>query len=182
MLMQQFEVTLKNDKIKFYKSIALLLVLMNLAVFIFLLMSGIHFYVSAAAILLSGLYLIYSMYRAKKNRDMFFIKEITFLVLAVSWVMLQNYLVALACIILGLLYHWSLQKLRLHFSSNVVTKMNFPQKAYSWGLLANVKLKDNILTMDFRNNKLIQLEIECDINEMQFNEFAQRQLFKAGIR
>jgi hypothetical protein len=181
MLMQQFEVTLRNDKIKSYKFIALLLVLMNIAVFIFLLMSGIHFYEAAGALLLSGLYLIYTMYIAKKNRDVFFIKGITFFILAGSWVALQNYLIAVVCIMLGLLYHLSLQKLQFQFNNNVIKKMNFPQKAYSWGMLANVMLKDNILTVDFRNNKLIQLEIEGNINEIQFNEFAQQQLFKTSI-
>jgi len=48
-------------------------------------------------------------------------------------------------------------------------------------MLANVMLKDNILTVDFRNNKLIQLEIEGNINEIQFNEFAQQQLFRNSI-
>ena len=48
-------------------------------------------------------------------------------------------------------------------------------------MFANVILKDNILTIDFKNNKLIQVEIENNINEIQFNEFARQQLFKAPV-
>ena len=172
--MWQFEITLKNDKVKYYKLIALLLVLFNLAVFIYLLFSGVHFYAAAAALLLSGLYVIYLLYEAKKNSNTFFINPISFFILAGSWVALQNYLLAFACITLGILYHLSLQKLQFVFNDNLVKKMNFPQKEYSWEMITNVILKDNILTIDFKNNTLIQLETEGSINEIQFNEFVQQ--------
>lgn len=176
--MQQFEITIKNEKIKYYKVIALLLVLLNVAVFIFLLFADVHFYEAAAALLLSGLYLVYLLYMAKKNSSKFFIREITFFILAGCWVALQNYLVAFGCLFMGILYHLSLQKLQFVFNSDFIRKMNFPQKTYAWDTLANVMLKDNILTIDFKNNTLIQLEIDCNINETQFNEFASQQLFK----
>jgi hypothetical protein len=35
-----------------------------------------------------------------------------------------------------------------------------------------------VLTIDLRNNTLIQLETESSINESEFNEFVQRQLNK----
>ena len=177
MLMRQFKITLKNDKIKFYKFIALLLVLLNLVVFIFLLIADVHFYEAAAALLVSVMYLMYLLYAAKKYKSIFFINEITFFLLAGSWVTLQNYLIAFSCVLSGILYHLSLQKLQFVFNDNFVKKMNFPQKAYSWDKLDNVMLRDNILTIDLKNNKLIQLEIESNINEIQFNEFAQQHLF-----
>jgi hypothetical protein len=174
--MQQFEVTLKNDKIKYYKFIALLLVILNLAVFIILLISDVHFYEAAASLLLSGLYLIYLLYAAKKTRSTFCVNQFTFFILAGSWIVLRDYLIAFACIILGILYHLSLQKLQFVFNSNFVKKMNFPKHVYSWEMFANVMLRDDILTIDLKNNKLIQLEIESNINETQFNEFAQQNL------
>jgi len=180
--MQQFEITLKNDKIKFYKFISLLLVLLNLAVFVFLLIANVHFYEAAAALLLSGLYLIFLLYIAKKNKDVFSVNEVTFFILAGSWVALQNYLVAFACVLLGILYHLSLQKLQFLFSNSFVKKLNFPQKVYAWEMFANVVLRDNILTIDLKNNTLIQFEIESDISESQFNAFAQQHLFnKQGL-
>ena len=58
--------------------------------------------------------------------------------------------------------------------------MNFPPVEYQWNQLSNVMLRDNILTLDFNNNKLIQIEIENEknINEVEFNEFAQQQILK----
>jgi hypothetical protein len=180
--MQQFEITIKNEKEKYYKFIALLLVLLNVAIFIFLLFEDVHFYEAAAALLLSGLFLIYLLYMAKKTRSSFFIREITFFILAGCWVALQNYLVAFGCVALAILYHLSLQKLQFVFNTGFIKKMNFPQRTYSWEMLDNVMLRDNILTIDFKNNTLIQLEIDCNINETQFNEFANQQLFKTPDR
>ena len=60
--------------------------------------------------------------------------------------------------------------------------MNFPQQTYSWDMFDNVILKDNILTMDLKSNKLIQIEIDNSVNEIQFNEFAQQQLIQKQVQ
>lgn len=181
MPMQQVEsdsytITLKNEKIRFYKIIALLFVLLHVIIYIFLLIVDVHFYEAAAALVLAGLYVMYYMYAAKKSDTPFFINEFIFFILAGSWVALQNYLAAFGCIILGVLYHLSLQKLQFVFLVHSVKKMNFPSKEYSWQSFTNVLIRDKILTLDFKNNSLIQLEAENDINETQFNEFAKSRL------
>ena len=46
---------------------------------------------------------------------------------------------------------------------------------YEWSSFVNVILKDNLLTLDFKNNKLLQLDIaenEQVINEETFNSFS----------
>ncbi|MGC4034655.1 MAG: hypothetical protein QM764_01750 [Chitinophagaceae bacterium] len=45
--------------------------------------------------------------------------------------------------------------------------------------MSNAILKDGILTIDFKNNKIIQAEIDEEyavVNEKEFNEFCKRQL------
>jgi Ca2+/Na+ antiporter len=56
---------------------------------------------------------------------------------------------------------------------------SLPKKSYPWGFLSNVVLKDRILTIDFKNNKLIQKETESDttaVEEKEFNEFCMARL------
>jgi hypothetical protein len=51
----------------------------------------------------------------------------------------------------------------------------------SWDEVNNVILKDGLLTIDFKNNKLFQhiiLNSEEDISEKEFNEFCRQQLNK----
>lgn len=90
----------------------------------------------------------------------------------------MSYTLAIACIVMGILYKLSLQKLQFIFTGEKVVKINFPKKEFAWNELNNVILKDRILTLDFKNNKLLQAEIEKsqDVNEVEFNSFAQSHL------
>src|SRR6186713_94832 len=53
------------------------------------------------------------------------------------------------------------------------------ERTIAWSEVNNVILKDGLLTIDFRNNKLFQqliLNSDDDINEKEFNDFCERQL------
>lgn len=176
--MEQFTIILKNDKIKSYRIIALILLLLNLSVFIFLLVYDAYRYKAASAILLIGIYIFMRLYFVKKYNQGHYLDEICLFVLAGCWMGLQNYILVALCILMGILYHLALQKIIFAFTIQKVSKINFPQKEFQWNMFSNVLLKDNILTMDFKNNRLIQAEIEKwqPVNEFQFNEFASAQL------
>ena len=106
--------------------------------------------------------------------------EFSFFILAGSWVALQNYPVVAASFLTGILYYVALQKIQFVFDDNSIRKINFPASAFRWSQLSNVILRDDILTLDFNNNKLIQGEIENErpFSEVEFNEFARQQLVK----
>ena len=176
--MQQFEIILKNDKIKSYRSIALFIILLNLAVFIFLLFYDQYRYEAASAILLIGIYIFMRLYFIRKYNQGNYLDQVLLFVLAGCWFGMQNYLLVFLLVILGILYHLSLQKLLFIFTREKISKINFPGKDFTWNMFNNVILKDNILTLDFKNNRLIQAEIDKshEINERQFNSFAQSQL------
>lgn len=182
MPVQQFEsdsyrIIVKNERIKSYRFLALILVLLNVAVFIFLLAYDYKRYEATAALLLLGIYFFIRSNIAKKNNQKYYIDEIMFFVLAGCWVGLQNYLLAICCILLGVLFRVSLQKIQFVFNANGVYKLNFPKAVYEWNQFTNLMLKDKILTLDFRNNKLMQLETEREeIDEASFNQFAKQQL------
>ena len=176
--MQQFEIILKNDKIKSYRSIALFILLLNVAVFIFLLFYDRYRYEAASAILLIGIYIFMRLYFIRKYNQGNYLDQVLLFVLAGCWFGMQNYFLVFLLVILGILYHLSLQKLLFVFTTDKISKMNFPGKDFDWNMFNNVILKDNILTLDFKNNRLIQAEIDKshEINERQFNSFAQSQL------
>ncbi|MEO8568687.1 MAG: hypothetical protein ABI419_06115 [Ginsengibacter sp.] len=176
--MQQFEIILKNDRLKAYRFFALILVLLNTAIFIFLLAYDSRRYEASAALMLTGIYIFIRIYLAKKNKHTNYIDGLIFFVLAGSWVGLQNYIMVAACVVTGILYNLAMQKLKFVFNENVVQKLNFPKVEYRWNAFTNVIIKDKILTLDLANNKLVQLEIENDesVDENRFNEFARTQI------
>jgi hypothetical protein len=53
----------------------------------------------------------------------------------------------------------------------------FGNRKIQWPELTNVVKKDDLLTFDFKNNKIIQIEIsKMEGDEIEFNRFCQRQL------
>lgn len=176
--MQQFEIILKNEKVRSYRSVALIVLILNLAIFIFLLFYDQYRYEAASAILLIGIYIFMRLYFIRKYQQGNYLDQVLLFVLAGCWFGIANYIMVFILVVLGILYHLALQKLLFVFTPENIRKMNFPVKEFNWNMFNNVILKDNILTLDFKNNHLIQAEIEKSqgINERQFNSFAQSKL------
>ena len=180
--MQQFEIIIKNDKVKLYRTIAKIFLLLNFAVFIFLLFYETYRYPSIAFLIAFILYLLLRQYLFRKGHVNNILDEFVFFIPAAGWLGMHNYMIGIGCILMGLLYKLSLQEIKFVFGHENIIKMNFPQKIIDWDLLNNVILKDNILTLDFKNNRLLQAEVEKNgINEIDFNSFAKLRMTKTNI-
>ena len=180
--MQQFEIIIKNDKVKLYRTIAKIFLLLNFAVFIFLLFYETYRYPSIAFLIAFILYLLLRQYLFRKGHVNNILDEFVFFIPAAGWLGMHNYMIGIGCILMGLLYKLSLQEIKFVFGHENIVKMNFPQKRIDWDLLNNVILKDNILTLDFKNNRLLQAEVEKNgINEIDFNSFAKLRMTKTNI-
>ena len=180
--MQQFEIIIKNDKVKLYRTIAKIFLLLNFAVFIFLLFYETYRYPSIAFLIAFILYLLLRQYLFRKGHVNNILDEFVFFIPAAGWLGMHNYMIGIGCILMGLLYKLSLQEIKFVFGHENIIKMNFPQKIIDWDLLNNVILKDNILTLDFKNNRLLQAEVEKNgINEIDFNSFAKLRMSKTNI-
>jgi hypothetical protein len=75
------------------------------------------------------------------------------------------------------IYWFSLQKTTLFFTTEkIMLKNGFFKRFIDWSNLNNVVLKDGILSLDFKNDKLIQEEVEGEIvNEEEFATFLHNQ-------
>ena len=75
----------------------------------------------------------------------------------------------------------ALQKPIVSISESQVIYPSFPRKKIDWQELSNLMLKDGLLTIDFKNNKIIQqqiADISSTIDEKEFNDFCRQQLNK----
>ena len=62
---------------------------------------------------------------------------------------------------------------------NGITFNTLPQKEYEWKDINNLLLKEGILTVDYKNNKLFQQEIQSEVSpdlEKEFNRYCQVKL------
>lgn len=65
------------------------------------------------------------------------------------------------------------------FDKEEIALNSFPKKRFSWNEISNVILKDGLLTIDLRNNQLIQKQVDAVVNpetEAEFNEFCRENL------
>ncbi len=124
------------------------------------------------------------LYENRLSHYAFFSKtnfsETGFLWAITGWALLGNLWIAFAVAIVRLLQGFVKKNFQYHFAANQIELDAFPKKIVDWQDLQNVVLKDGILTIDRKNNKIIQTEIsllESDaVNESEFNEFCRLQL------
>ena len=70
------------------------------------------------------------------------------------------------------------------FTKEKVVRNTFPSKTYQWFEIENVIIRDNLFTLDLRNNKIIQKPLEETIApelEKEFNEYCRQQLHFVDI-
>lgn len=176
--MAQFELTLKNDKVGSYRWIALINLLLNAAVFALLSFYEAYRAIAITSIAALALYTLLRWYVSEKQSARHFFDEFVFFIPAMCWFGMNNYLFMILLILMGFLFRFSMQPIRFVFTPQKVIKTNFPKKEFEWNAFSNVILKDNIVTLDLKNNKLIQAEIEKpqELKEDQFNAFVKARM------
>ena len=87
---------------------------------------------------------------------------------------------AVVLLIHGIFFYMLNKKVKVEINHDVViVHYVFYNKPHNWSVLNNVILKDRILTIDFKNDRLFQNEIapeSFDIDEKLFNRFCAEQL------
>ena len=177
---------LKNEKTKKYRLISQLLVIFNLLGFVFLLIGDETIisrnYIVLFAILITAVYTFFTIVEwiSKKPLPDFWHRMI-FAYCAIAWLKAGYWgltIILLLFMILDIISH---RKLVVKISETKIVIPYFPEKKADWSEMNNVILKDGLLTLDFKNNRIFQqmvLNSDWDIDEKEFNEFCQRQLNK----
>jgi hypothetical protein len=104
-----------------------------------------------------------------------------FLLLAIGWFLLNFVLMGIASLLICVTAFFALSDKSILFTQNHVRPRVLFGQRIEWSTLSNVILKDNVLTIDYKNNKLLQQEIDDSIsliNEQEFNDFCRLQLGK----
>lgn len=178
--MIDFQIILRNKKIKSYRLIGFIILLINTAFLFYILWSPLKRSAVILSLVILALYFLFQWNYIRKGKQAFFFNEFIFFILGICWINLENYYAVAINFVIGVLFYLAIQKLSVIFNSKIVTLNFFPKKEYEWNQFSNVVLKDGILTLDFKNNKLFQGEIEDDnlFKEREFNSFVKTQLVK----
>jgi len=180
--MKRIELILKNEKNRRYHLVAWLLGALNLVILLSLSFNSrysqhrIGIYVACAFILVLLTIGRIPKFNLKENKNNI---SYLFCVIVLAWINPGLYWIAALNLVFSVLYIYAVRKFEVIVTDNEITYPSFPKRKIGWNELQNMILKDGILTIDFRNNKIIQNETEDNgVDERKFNEFCREQLSK----
>ena len=180
--MRSYSILLPNEKAKTYSYVTLFILLINCFVFGFVFFNAVdgrtkNISLSGTIISFTSLILFLINFFTKKIPA--YRPGISFIILSIFWFILENYLFGFCVICFAVIGFYAKRKFNVVFSEDKITYPSFPKKIFAWDEVSNVLLKDNVLTIDLKNNKLIQAVIEKEsdeVDETEFNEFCRKQI------
>jgi hypothetical protein len=185
--MQKYEVVLKNEKNKLYDRLAIFIFILNgLAICRFLSVANyqkITEVIPGLIILILSLlsiviYIVNPM--ARKKKYIFFFPAAGIIL---YWILIGYWWVGMIMLALFFIYNVSRRQLKITVIPDQISYPSFPKRIIQWNRLNNIVLKDGLITIDFKNNKLIQQQVDESssfINEKEFNDFCKEQLKSAA--
>lgn len=184
-MVYQFVVTLRNDNGKYIDILSLLLCSFSA---LFFLREQILVTLSRTIIYLTGFIFIvavvaWNLYQLKvrKKERVYYNKALFFAALVWANMPYMQWLVFIFAA-LGLIERQAKFPLEIGFSDKQVVFNSLWKRKFDWGALNNVVLKDNLLTLDFKNNTIFQKETiddDGDAEEEEFNIYCREQLSKS---
>ncbi len=173
-------IALKNNGYKLADVISVLLCSLTLISFTCLLIIGSKpnktYIITITVILIE---LIVNYYKKKKGLPVN--HNYSFSICFVAWLTIayRNWLLAVLYLV-ALFTETEVKKAhQVRVNENGITINVFPKKFFQWAHFVNVLIKDNILTIDFKNNKILQKETQSEVStelQREFNEFCRKQL------
>ena len=178
-----FVVTLKHPDYKIYNVISVLMCVMTLTAEVFALLHSFFFNYNWINVFLAAV-ILFSLVMAvfDRNKPEYIVTfKWALYAAAFLWLLYPLHIpfISVFFIIAALLERQIKFPQEIGFNNDGITFNTFPFKNYSWEQLKNAMLKDNLLTLDFTNNKILQKETESDVSsdiEKEFNEFCRQQI------
>lgn len=184
----EYVITTKIPDYKRIDRISQLLLLLAVIVFVFTSLQNWHIASTSPVIRLiaAGFIAVYWLYcriiATKKDRIPYY--RIGFSIAVIGWLTLFNVskwsvVIAIFYLIAAFLERQVKFPEEIGVDKSGITFNSLPKKHHSWNELANLILKDNIITIDYKNNKIYQKEIESEVSddiEKEFNHYCSQQL------
>jgi hypothetical protein len=174
-----YVVILKRDNARKTDLVSVLLLIFSIISFSYVqIRSGFNAFLTVSATILSlGLFL--NLYSFRKKKEMRFRNLL--LASALFWLGMPYFQwMFLPFVFFAFLEAQAKYPLEIGFYSEGVVLNSLFKKKFPWTSFQSVILKDGLLTLDFRDNKLIQKEVidddEPDAPEDEFNDYCRSKL------
>ena len=182
-MMEEYIIELPNEKTRSYLYITMFILLINGIAFGNVFGSAVTEKIknfSAGGMMMSGASILFILVYFYMKKLSGYRVGIPFLLLSICWLLIGNYLFAILVLCFAVIGFYTSRKFNVIFTKDKIHYPSFPAKTFLWNEVSNVMLKDDVLTIDLKNNKLIQAVIaEGDVDEIDeenFNEFCRKQM------
>jgi hypothetical protein len=185
MKIYEFIIELKRPSYRYINWISQLMYLLSIVVFCMILFQKEAIRPAVLFIVIIGIIIwwIYCIIAEKRNHQPFY--RMGLLMAAAGWFFIPNgKWITLIYLVAAILEKQAKFPQEIAFDKEEIVFNSFPKQRYSWAELNNVILRDGIITVDFKSNKLIQKDIQSGStakDEKEFNEFCQMRLKEALI-
>lgn len=175
-MVYDYLITLKKTDSKFADNVTYILYLFALLYFGYFLFTSpsnkVFFAIISIAIVLA---FIWGMMKKKENDQASF--SIGLLIAALGWLLggeQANYYMGALYIVAAFFEKQVKFPREIGFAKSKISFNSFPKKVLLWNDVNNVMIKDGLLTIDKKNNHLLQKEIDGEVSadiETEFNKF-----------
>jgi len=174
----QFIIELKRPSYKSINWISQLMLLLSLAAFTFVFFQGLVQPKIIFSIVGIIAWWAFCFWQGKNGKIVYY--RIGLLFACLGWFFVHNgNWIALIFLIAAILEKQVKFPQEIAFDNDEIVFNTLPKKKYNWTDFNNIIIKDGIITIDFKNNKLLQKEIQSGANaqdEQDFNEFCNSRL------
>ncbi len=176
-----YTLIIPNKKTRTYDTMGWILYSLHIAGFIYLLIASPdddHRKWAGFGIVLSVVFFSIEYFFGKKFKHFNGLQQ-SLNFLPFIWILrFRFWMIGVIAVFLSVLYNISKREFRVYISKDRIQLPTLFGSRYQWNELNNLILKDGLLTVDFKNNKLFQQLIDEDnpVDEAAFNAFCREQL------
>ena len=177
--MNSFAIEIPNERLKTYKKVAFIILTLNFLGFgyVFIRIIGNSAFIAVTALILNAIPWLYYLLNKKHIKSP--VIEFVLIASGISWVYFGNIWMGIMLLLFAVMSFFTNKKTIVTVNVEGVTYPSFPVKKYIWTEIIQVLCKDDILTIDLKDNKLLQLNIDKSFAEVfnanEFNEFCRLQ-------
>ena len=172
-MVYEYVVTLRNDKGKLIDLISILIAAISVTAFIIWQIRGFgqsFLYIILCALIMIGLG--WNVYQSRVQRERVYYRRVLAMVAVIWFVIPSFFWLGVLIMFLATLEKQAKLPLEIGFTHDRIVFNTFIRRKFRWQDFSNVMLKDGLLTLDFKSNRLFQRQIhDQQADEKEFNAY-----------
>lgn len=177
--MVQYVINIPNEKATSYKLVTFIIAIINIVAFVYLVLQGGDKMPGIAGAAISLACLLALVLKNKISFPKILSPESGFAAISMLWIATGNVLPGLLMLIFSLLGFYTNRKGAIRFTGEGIYYPSMPVKFFPWSQVDFAMLKDGILTIELKDNRVFQFTLSGSgnesLDEAGFNEFCSRQ-------